>query len=88
MTVLARFVGIDLTSDREPNSTTLKSFRHLLEDNELASKILDQIIFLLTDKGLMLSEATIVDPTLIAAPLFDQEQGQNPRPRDAPGQEG
>lgn len=68
MPVLARFVGIDLTSERVPDSTTLKNFRHLLEENELAPKILDQINALLADKGLMLREGTIVDATLIAAP--------------------
>ena len=43
MPVLARFAGIDLISERVPDSTTLKNFRYLLEDNQLASKILDQM---------------------------------------------
>ena len=68
MPVLARFVGIDLTAERVPDSTTLKNFRHLLEDHQLAPKILDQINALLANKGLMLREGTIVDATLIAAP--------------------
>lgn len=68
MPVLARFVGMDLTSERVPDATTLKNFRHLLEDNQLAPKILAQINGLLTDQGLMLKEGTVVDATLIAAP--------------------
>lgn len=68
MPVLARFVGIDLTSERIPDSTTLKNLRHLLEDNQLAPKILDQINALPADKSLMLREGTIDDATLIAAP--------------------
>ena len=30
MPVLARFVGMDLTSERVPDATTLKNFRHLI----------------------------------------------------------
>ena len=71
MLVLARFVGIDLTSESVPDSTTLKNLRQLLEENELAPNILDQISAFLTDKGLMLREETIVDASLIAAPPFD-----------------
>lgn len=68
MPVLARFVGIDLTSERVPDATTLKNFRHLLEAHSLVPKILAHINALLADKGLMLREGTIVDATLIAAP--------------------
>jgi len=68
MPVLGRFVGIDLTCERVPDSTTLKNFRYLLEENELAPKILDQINALLADKGLMLREGTIVIRKRSAAP--------------------
>lgn len=68
MPVLARFVGIDLTSERVPDATTLKNFRHLLEAHQLAPKLLAQINGLMAEKGLMLREGTIVDATLIAAP--------------------
>lgn len=68
MPMLARFVRIDLTSERVPDSTTLKNFRHLLEENKLATEILNQINALLSGKGLMLREGSILDATLIAAP--------------------
>ena len=68
MPALARFVGIDLISERVPEPTSLKNFRYLLEDHQLVPKILYQINALPADKGLILREGTIVDPTLIAAP--------------------
>lgn len=46
----------------------MKNLRHLLEDNQLAPKILDQINALPADKSLMLREGTNDDATLIAAP--------------------
>ena len=73
MPVLARFVGIDLTFERVPDSTTLKNFRHLLEENELAPKILDQINALLADKG---ADAQRVDHRGCNA-----HSGTPPRPR-------
>ena len=80
MPVLARFAGIDLTSERVPDSTTIKNFRHLLEEHQLAPKILNQINTLLADKGLMLREGTIVDATLIAAPpsTKNKEKSRDP----------
>jgi IS5 family transposase len=62
------FCGHRPDSERVPDATTLKNFRHLLEDNQLAQKILAHINALLADKGLMLREGTIVNATLIAAP--------------------
>lgn len=52
------FVGID------PGK-----FRHLLESKELTRQIFEAINGHLPEKGLMLREGTIVDATLIAAPL-------------------
>jgi len=80
MPLLAIFAGIDLTQERVPDSTTLMNFRHLLEENELAPKILEQINTILAEKGLLLNEGTIVDATLIASPpsTKNQEKQRDP----------
>ena len=44
------------------------SFRHLLQEKELAPKSLNQINAILAEKGFLLKEGTIVNATLIAAP--------------------
>ena len=80
MPILARFVGLDLSRERVPDATTLMNFRHLLEKNKLGSKILDQINALLSDKGLILKEGTIVDATLIAAPPSTKSQDKKRDP--------
>jgi len=80
MPVLARFVGIELTSERVPDATTLKNFRHLLEEHQFAPRILDHINTLLAEKGLLPREGTIVDATLIAAPPSTQNREKHRDP--------
>jgi IS5 family transposase len=83
--LMARFAGIDLTQERVPDSTTLMNFRHLLEENELAPKVLDQINTILAEKGLLLKDGTIVDATLIASPpsTKNQEKQRDPEMHQA-----
>jgi IS5 family transposase len=63
-----RFLSVDLLSDPVPDETTILNFRRLLERHGLARKIFEEINGLLTAKGLLVKEGTIVDATLIAAP--------------------
>jgi IS5 family transposase len=65
---LREFVGIDLARESVPDATTLLKFRRLLEDNELTVKLFDEIKALLSERGLLLREGTMVDATIIAAP--------------------
>lgn len=51
-----------------PDETTLLNFRHLLEANELASKIFEAVNADLASKGLLLKRGTIIDATIISAP--------------------
>ena len=51
-----------------PDETTILNFRHLLEANELAPKILQCVNGHLCDRGMLLKRGTIVDATIIAAP--------------------
>ena len=65
-TILRQFADLDL--NRIPDETTILNFRRLLEQHELAAKILVVINGYLGDRGLSLRQGTIVDATLIHAP--------------------
>jgi IS5 family transposase len=67
------FVGIDLSHESVPDATTLLKFRRLLETHQLTQKIFAAINQLLSAKGLLLKEGTIVDGTADSGAGFDQE---------------
>jgi IS5 family transposase len=62
------FAGLGGWDDRLPDETTILRFRHLLEKNDLAPRMLEAVNDVLRAKGLMLRAGTVVDATLIAAP--------------------
>ena len=54
---------------RLPDRVSILRFRHLLEQHELAPKMLEAVNATLASKGLLLKEGTAIDAaTLIAAP--------------------
>ena len=66
---LRTFVGIDLGGgEAVPDATTLLYFRHLLERQELTQAIFVEVNALLSERGILLREGTLVDATIIAAP--------------------
>lgn len=62
------FAGLAGWADALPDETTILRFRHALEKDKLAPKMLQTVNEVLQAKGLMLREGTVVDATLIAAP--------------------
>jgi IS5 family transposase len=62
------FAGLGGWDDRLPDESTILRFRHVLEKHKLAVQILQTVNDLLTAKGLLLRQGTVVDATLIAAP--------------------
>lgn len=68
MPVMRTFAGIDAGEDAIPDETTILNFRHLLEAKGLAESIFAEVNALLTERGLLLRQGTLVDATLIAAP--------------------
>lgn len=68
MESMRRFVGIDLGNEPAPDETTVCKFRRLLEENGLGAKIFEEVNAHLEAKGVRLSEGTIVDATIVAAP--------------------
>ena len=65
---LRNFCGIDLSVESVPDATTLMGFRHLLETHELPQAMLKEVNALLRERGLLMSQGTLIDATLIAAP--------------------
>ena len=65
---MRRFVGIDLGREPAPDETTVCKFRHLLEKHGLAERLFKAVKQHLHDHGLKLSQGTIVDATILAAP--------------------
>ena len=68
MESLRRFVGIDLGNEPVPDETTICKFRHLLEAHGLGERIFQEVNAHLEEKGLRLSEGTIMDAAIINAP--------------------
>ena len=71
---MRRFADIDIEVDVIPDETTILNFRHLLERHNLTRQIFEKTRRYLSDKGLLLSEGTIVDATIINAPSSTKNQ--------------
>ena len=63
------FLGFDCFGGRIPDESSICRFRHLLEKHNLSKKILECMNNHLSDHGLILKEGTIVDATLMQAPV-------------------
>jgi len=63
-----QFCQFDLGNEPIPDATTLENFRHLLERHKLGEQLFAAVGGLLLSAGLKLSNGTIVDATIIAAP--------------------
>lgn len=75
-----KFLEIDLLSHRIPDETTILNFRHLLEEHDLQKRFFEIVNELLTSKGLLMKEGTIVDATIIAAPSSTKNKEQKRDP--------
>ena len=71
---MRRFAGIELISDRITDETTILSFRHLLEKQELGEQIVENVKTHLSSRRMTMRQSTIVDATLIAAPSFTKNK--------------
>jgi IS5 family transposase len=63
-----RFVGLSF-DDATPDETTFVTFRQRLRDAGCASTLFDKVVAVLDAKGLILKTGTIVDATIIDAPM-------------------
>ena len=66
---LQRFAGLELGEDAIPDESTILHFRHLLEQQDLTRKMFELVRRQLQDKGVLVREGTIMDATIIHAPV-------------------
>jgi IS5 family transposase len=78
--LLRQFAGIGIDFEGVPDETTILKFRHLLEKHELSKAVFDEMAGVLTGPGLLLRQGTIVDATLIAAPLSTKNRTKSRDP--------
>jgi IS5 family transposase len=74
------FTDIDLSGDVVPDATTLLKFRHLLERHDLTKAIFAEVNALLTERGLLLREGSLVDATIMHAPPSTKNQAKARNP--------
>jgi IS5 family transposase len=63
-----RFAGFASVTEALPDETTILNFRHWLEEQKFTPKLLETINVHLKEQGLLLSQGTMVDATIIHAP--------------------
>jgi len=68
-----RFVGLS-TDDPTPDETTLVRFRNRLREAGCASTLFESALASLREKGLVLKEGTLVDATIVDAPLGNKRK--------------
>ena len=68
MESLRRFAGFPDVAAALPDETTILNFRHLLEQHDLTTRLLEAVTGLLKTKGLLVSQGTMVDATIVHAP--------------------
>jgi transposase, IS5 family len=68
MESLRRFAGFSNVTTALPDETTILNFRHLLEQHDLTTRLFEAVNGLLKAKGLLVSQGTMVDATIIHAP--------------------
>ena len=67
--------GLENWTTRLPDESTILWFRHLLEKQKLAARILVSTNDMLRDRSLMMRAGTVVASTLIAAPSSTKNAG-------------
>jgi IS5 family transposase len=77
---LRGFAGIDLTVAAVPEATTVLNFRHWLEQHDLTRVLVDEVGAALEERGLLMRQGTIVDATIIAAPLSTKNKRKSRDP--------
>ena len=64
-----------------PDRTTIMNFRHLLEQHQLARQLFKTINRWLAEAGVMMTQGTLVDATIIEAPSSTKNKEQQRDPR-------
>jgi IS5 family transposase len=75
-----RFAGFGSVTEALPDETTILNFRHLLEKQQLTPKLLETINGHLKEQGLLVSQGTMVDATIIHAPSSTKNKDKSRDP--------
>ena len=75
-----QFIGLDGFTMIPPDETAICRFRHFLEENQLADVIFKTVNAHLDKKGLVLQSGTIVDATLLDAPVSKKNEAHTRDP--------
>jgi len=80
---IRRFAGFSSVLNALPDETTILNFRHLFEEHKLTEKILTTINTYLQEQGLLVSQGTMVDATIIHAPtsIKNKDKARDPEMR-------
>ena len=76
---MRRFAGIELMMDRIPDENTILTIRHLLEKHGLGEQLLGTVIAHLSVWAMTMGQGTIVEATVIAAPLQHVPRAYHPQ---------
>jgi IS5 family transposase len=78
---MRRFAGIALITDRIPAETTILAFRHLLEEKDRGTQIVESVKAHLKANGMAMKQGTIIDATIIAAPSSTKNEKRERDPQ-------
>lgn len=70
-----RFIGLSF-DDATPDETTMVNFRKRLREHGMAWTLFESVLKSLRDKGLVLKEGSIVDATIIDAPMGQKRKDE------------
>ncbi|WP_081000976.1 IS5 family transposase [Aeromonas caviae] len=73
--------GLRLMDSALPDRTTIMNFRHLLEQHQLARQLFKTINRWLAEAGVMMTQGTLVDATIIEAPSSTKNKEQQRDPQ-------
>lgn len=62
------FAGLELVVDALPDETTILNFRRLIEKHTLSQALFEEINAYLVDKGITVSQGSMIDATIVHAP--------------------
>lgn len=82
-----KFVGLGM-SDRTPDESTILQFRHILEQHNLGSTIMQIVNNQIHAAGLHLVKGRIVDASFVEAPTSTKNQSNSRDPEMASGKKG
>ena len=81
-------MGISLAVEDAPDATTLLRFRHLLEKHGITKRFFDAFHVVLKANGYIMTEGTIVDAAIIAAPTLTKNKDKARDPEMKPTKKG